>query len=154
MANYLCRHIGQVAGEIIVGHLCTKKRYTQISKGSGELENWPTTCGVKSGRWLGKSWSDNYSQIGQVAGEIFAGQLCTENNYMQISKANWERGNWPTTCAFKSGKWLGKSLLGTCVVSIGTSRYRKATGNWEIGQPPVQSNRAGGWGNVGRTIVK
>ncbi|KAI5344030.1 hypothetical protein L3X38_011907 [Prunus dulcis] len=27
----------------------------------------------------------------------------------------------------------------------------KATGNEEIGHPPVQSNRAGGWGNHGRT---
>ncbi|CAL2256373.1 unnamed protein product [Prunus armeniaca] len=82
------REIGQPpvhsnrTGEILVEHLCTRHRYTQISKGNWERGNKPTTCAVKSdtrkypkatgnretgqppvhlklGRWLGKSWLDN-----------------------------------------------------------------------------------------------
>ncbi|CAB4286263.1 unnamed protein product [Prunus armeniaca] len=51
MANHLCNHIGKVAGEIIVGNLCTKYRCTQISNVDWERGNWPTTC-------MGKSWLD------------------------------------------------------------------------------------------------
>ena len=71
--------------------------------------------------------------------------------YRQISKDNWERGNWPTTCAVKSDRWLGKSLSDTCVLSTSTRKFQKTTGNRETGQPPVQSNRVGGLGNHCRT---
>ncbi|CAL8168610.1 unnamed protein product [Prunus armeniaca] len=37
-----------------------------------------------------------------------------------ISKADWERGNWPTTYAVKSGRWLGKSRSDNCVLSTST----------------------------------
>ncbi|CAL2271234.1 unnamed protein product [Prunus armeniaca] len=75
LVNHLCIQIEQVAGEILVGQLCTKHSYTQISKGNWERRNWPTlyvvksgnweqgngqtTRAVKSGWWLGKSWLDN-----------------------------------------------------------------------------------------------
>ncbi|KAH0987764.1 hypothetical protein GBA52_014941 [Prunus armeniaca] len=59
LANHLCCQIEQVAREIIVGHLCTNYRYTQIRKGIQERGNLQTTCAVKSGRWLEKSLSDN-----------------------------------------------------------------------------------------------
>ncbi|KAH0972800.1 hypothetical protein GBA52_024956 [Prunus armeniaca] len=58
LANHLCSQIGQVGGEIIVGHLLTKCRYTQISKADWEREKWPTTRAVISSKWLGKSLSD------------------------------------------------------------------------------------------------
>ncbi|KAI5344031.1 hypothetical protein L3X38_011908 [Prunus dulcis] len=72
------------------------------------------------------------------------GQLCTKHRYTQISKGNWERGNWATTCAVKSGKWL-KNCCSTanCVLSTGTRKSLKAIGNGETSQPPVQSNQAG-----------
>ncbi|KAI5335410.1 hypothetical protein L3X38_025543 [Prunus dulcis] len=79
------------------------------------------------------------------------GQLCTKHRFEKISKANREWGNWPTTCAIKSGRWLGKSLSDTRVLSTGTRKYLKAIRNGETSEPPVQSNRAGGWGNHGRT---
>ncbi|KAH0972874.1 hypothetical protein GBA52_025030 [Prunus armeniaca] len=50
----------------------------------------------------------------------------------------------------KSSMWLGKSLSDTCVLSTGTRKYLKPTVNGETGQPPVQSNRAGGL--VGKSI--
>ncbi|KAI5317457.1 hypothetical protein L3X38_037164 [Prunus dulcis] len=311
LATHLCSKIGQVKGEIMVEQLCTKHKYTKISKGNKERGNWLTTYAVKSGRWLGKSLSDtcvlstgtqkyfkatwngeigqptmqsnqaggwgNYGrrtncvfstgtrrylkatgnwetgkplvqsnraggreslsdtcvlstgtckylkatwnretgqppmlsnqtggwgnlgqatvyeaqsnraggfgnhcrttnyvlgtgtrrylkatgngetstplvQSNQAGGrEIIIGHPYIKYRYTQISKDNWEQGNWPTTCAFKSERWLGKSLLDTCELSIGTYKYLKATGNGETGQPPVQSNRAGGWGNHGWT---
>ncbi|KAI5316991.1 hypothetical protein L3X38_036698 [Prunus dulcis] len=64
--------------------------------------------------------------------------------YTRISKGTWERRNWPTTCAVKSGRWLGKSLSDTCALSICARNYLKAIGNEENDQPPLQSNRAGG----------
>ncbi|KAI5344014.1 hypothetical protein L3X38_011891 [Prunus dulcis] len=91
-----------------------------LRKGNWERGNWPSTCAVKSGKWLG---------------------------YMQISKVNWEWGNTPTTSAVKMGTWLAKSLLENCALSTGTSKYPKATRNGETGQPPVPSNRASGWRN-------
>ncbi|KAI5313095.1 hypothetical protein L3X38_042269 [Prunus dulcis] len=33
----------------------------------------------------------------------------------------------------------------SCVLSTGTRKYVKATGNRETGQPPVHSNQAGNW---------
>ncbi|CAL8168601.1 unnamed protein product [Prunus armeniaca] len=142
--------------------------------GNWEQGKWPTTYAFKSGKWLGKSWSNNcvlststckyLKAIGngetfEPPGEIIVVHLCTKHGYMQISKGNKERGNWPTTYAIKSGrykqiykgKWLGKSWSNNCVLSTGTNKYLKATGNEEIGQPPVQSNQAGGWGNHGQT---
>ncbi|KAH0987765.1 hypothetical protein GBA52_014942 [Prunus armeniaca] len=104
-----------MAGEIIVGHLCTKYKYTQIylkATGNGKTGQPP----VQSNR-----------------------------------SGNREGGNWSTTCAVKSGKWLGKSCSNTCVLSTGTQIYLKATANGKIRQPPVQSYRAGGWGNHCRT---
>ncbi|CAL8168143.1 unnamed protein product [Prunus armeniaca] len=95
-------------------------------------------------------------------GEILVGQLCTEQRFTQISKGNWERGNWPTTCAIKSGRWLSKSLSDNCEMSTGTRKHQKATGNEEAGQPPVQSNQAGtqkylkatGYGEIGQPPVQ
>ncbi|CAL2256374.1 unnamed protein product [Prunus armeniaca] len=75
--------------------------------------------------------------------------------YMKIFKGNWERGNWPTTCAVKLGKWLGKSWSGNYVLSTGTLNNLKATGKWEGGQPPVHSNQAGlGNGETGQPSVQ
>ncbi|CAL8168621.1 unnamed protein product [Prunus armeniaca] len=97
LADHLCSQIEHVAGEIFVGHLCTKYRYTQISKANCERGNWPTTCAVKSCRWLG--W------------EIIPRHLRTKYQYTQISQADCEWGNLPTTSAVISGRWLGKSCL-------------------------------------------
>ncbi|CAL8168142.1 unnamed protein product [Prunus armeniaca] len=127
----------EVAGEILVGQLCTKHRYKQTSKGNKNEE---------TGQPLAQS-----NRVG--GGEILVGELCTEHRYTQISNGNWEKGNWLTTCAVKSSKWLGKSLSDNCVLIIGTLKYLKATGNGEIGQPPMPSNRAGGYGNHCRTRV-
>ncbi|CAL9024627.1 unnamed protein product [Prunus brigantina] len=114
MAKRLCRHIGQVVEEILVRQLCTKHRYMQISKGNWERGNWPTTCAIKSGRWLGKSrqlyTKHNYLQtsegswgwgkmanhlcrhIGQVVQEILDRQLYIKHRYMQTSEGNWRTG--------------------------------------------------------------
>ncbi|CAL8153455.1 unnamed protein product [Prunus armeniaca] len=133
LANHLCCQIGQVVGEIIVAHLCTKYNYTQICKGIQEQGNWPTTRANKLSKWLGKSLLDNYPR--------------SKHRYTKIFKGNWEQGNWLTTCAVKLSRWLGKSLSETCVLTTGTHKYVKATGNRETGQPLVQSNQASGWEN-------
>ena len=86
---------------------------------------------------MGKQPNYMCSQIGQVAGEIIVGKLCTKYRYTQISEGNWERGNWTTTCAVKSGKRLAKSLLDTYVISTSTRTYQKASGKGKTGQPPV-----------------
>ncbi|KAI5344043.1 hypothetical protein L3X38_011920 [Prunus dulcis] len=226
-----------MAGEIIIGQLCTEHRYTKTFKGSQERGTWPTTCAVTSSKWLEKSLSDTCalststrkfqkatgneetgqplcSQIRQVAWEIIVEHLCTKymytqitkgtgnretdqphmqsnravgcgNHYQttncflctctpkhlkasrngktgrapvksnraggcenhcrtcalstntQISKGNLERGNWPTTNAVKTSKWLGKSLSNTCVLSTSTRTFQKAIGNRKTGLPPM-----------------
>ncbi|CAL8168618.1 unnamed protein product [Prunus armeniaca] len=50
------------------------------------------------------------SQIGQVAGEIVT-HLCTKYMYTQISKADLERGKWPTTCAVISGRQVAGEII-------------------------------------------
>ncbi|CAL8168612.1 unnamed protein product [Prunus armeniaca] len=70
---------------------------------------------------------------------------------MKIFKGNWERGNWPTNRAVKSDKRQGKSLSDSCVLNTGIRKYLMPTGNWETGQPHMQSYRAGGWGSYGRS---
>ncbi|KAH0972872.1 hypothetical protein GBA52_025028 [Prunus armeniaca] len=136
LARHLQSQIGQVAGKIIVGHLCTKYRYTQIRKADCEPGNEPTTCVVISSTWLAKSWSKK--------------KLCTEHRYTIIFKGNWEWTNSPITCAVKSGSWMVKSLLDPGVLSTGTRKYLKPTVNEETGQRPAQLYRAGGWGNQGQ----
>ncbi|CAL2271221.1 unnamed protein product [Prunus armeniaca] len=134
LANNLCSHNRQVAWEVMGNwpKTCAVKsgRYTQICKVDWERGKWPTTCEIIPGRQLGteKLAHHLHSQIGQVAGEIIVGHLCTNYKYTQTSKAEWERGNWPTTCVVISGR---------------TTKYLKATGNGETGQSPVQSNSAG-----------
>ncbi|CAL8168619.1 unnamed protein product [Prunus armeniaca] len=94
---------------------------------------------------------------------------CALHMYTKIFKDNWEWGNWPTTGAVKSGKWLGKlanhlcSYIGQVAreIMLGelamyctcTRKYLKATGNEETGQPPVHSNQPSGRGNLCRTLV-
>ncbi|KAI5344034.1 hypothetical protein L3X38_011911 [Prunus dulcis] len=162
LANHLCSQIGQVAGEIIVGHLCTKYMYTQITKGNWEQGNRPTTCAIKSGtrkylkatRNVGTGQPPVLSNRAEMALEIIIEHLCTKYRHMYtyIFKRNWEWGNWSFIYTVKSSRWLGKSLSDTCAQSTGRRKYLKPTGNGETAQPPVQSNRAGGWGNHGRTI--
>ncbi|CAL8168615.1 unnamed protein product [Prunus armeniaca] len=50
---------------------------------------------------------------------------------------NWERGNWPTTCAVKSSSWQGKALSDTYVPSKGTRKYLRPTRKGETRQPLV-----------------
>ncbi|CAL8168624.1 unnamed protein product [Prunus armeniaca] len=131
---------------------CTKYRYTQISKADCERENWPTTCAVISGRQLGmgKLANDLCSQIGQPTGNGETSQPPVQSNQAGDGKSlsntyngNWERekwpttcsqirqlgtGNWPTTCAIKSGRWLRKSLSDTCIKYKYT---RISKGTWE-----------------------
>ncbi|KAI5313120.1 hypothetical protein L3X38_042294 [Prunus dulcis] len=102
---------------------------------------------------MGKLANHLSRQIGQAVGEIIVGHLCNKYKYTHISKGNRERENWPTVCAIKSGRWLGKSLSENCILSIDTRKYLKATMNEELGQPPVLSNRAGGWENHCQTPV-
>ncbi|KAI5316994.1 hypothetical protein L3X38_036701 [Prunus dulcis] len=102
---------------------------------------------IKKDLGTGKLANHLCSQIRQVAGEIIVGYLRTKHRCTQISKGNWEWGNWPTTCAVKSVRRHGKSLSNTSVLNTGTQNYLKATGNAKTGQPPMLSNRAGGWGN-------
>ncbi|CAL8168617.1 unnamed protein product [Prunus armeniaca] len=174
LANHLCSHIGQVAAEIIleelgvyctctrkylkatrneetgqppvqsnqagdweitVGHLRTKYRYTQISRGKWKWGNWQTTHAVKSGRWLGKSLSDTYL-------------LTTDARKYLKATGNGENGQ-PLLQSNRGGG-LGKSLADNCVLSIGTRKYLKLTVNGETGQPLVSSYRASGWGNHAR----
>ncbi|KAH0972875.1 hypothetical protein GBA52_025031 [Prunus armeniaca] len=130
--------------------------YTKLFKGNLEQGNWPTNCAVKSSRWLEKSLSDtcvlstgthtylkptmNGETSQPPASSYRAGGCgnharrtrCVLHMYMKILKGNSERGNWPTTCAVKSGRWLGKSLPDPCVLSTGTHKYLKPTerGNW------------------------
>ncbi|CAL2271218.1 unnamed protein product [Prunus armeniaca] len=163
-----------MAGEMIVGQLCTKHRYTQIFKADCERGNWPTICAVKSGSWQGKSLSDTYvpstgtrkylkpttnEETGQPPVQSYRaggwGNHARRTShvlhiYTKIFKGNWERGNWPTTYAVKLGWWLGKFLPHTCVLSTGTRIYLKPTVNGETGQPPVQSYRVGGCENHAR----
>ncbi|CAL2256377.1 unnamed protein product [Prunus armeniaca] len=51
------------------------------------------------------------------------------------------------------GRWMRRSWSDNCILSTGTYKHRKVTGNGETSQPPVQSNRVGGWGNHGWTPV-
>ncbi|KAH0972802.1 hypothetical protein GBA52_024958 [Prunus armeniaca] len=83
-------------------------------------------------------------QIRQVGREIFVRQLYPKHNYRQTSKGNWEGGNWTTTCADMSSRWLRKSWSENYVLSTGACKHLKATRNGKTGQPSVQTNQASG----------
>ncbi|CAL2256368.1 unnamed protein product [Prunus armeniaca] len=155
LPNHLCSQIGQVAGEIIVGQLCSKHRCTKIFKGNQEWGNWSTTCVVKSGRWLGKSLSDTCVLSTGTRNYVKA----TENG--KTSQPPWQSNRLKATGnektgqphVVKSSKWLRKSLSNTSVLSTGTRKYLKAIKNGGTSQPLVQSNQAGGLRNHYRTPV-
>ncbi|KAI5317010.1 hypothetical protein L3X38_036717 [Prunus dulcis] len=121
----------------------------QISKGNRERGNGQTTCGVKSGRWLRKSLSDNYilstgtCKYLKANGNRKTGQPPVHSN----RAGGWGNHGRIPNCVLSTGRSLGKSLSDTCVLSTDTCKHLKATETAAIGQPPVQSNWAGGWGN-------
>ncbi|CAL9025035.1 unnamed protein product [Prunus brigantina] len=133
-----------------------KHRYTKMFKGNWEQGNWPTTCVVRSGKWLWKSLQlgtgklANHlgSKIGQVAGEIMVGQLTVigTQKYLKATGKG-ETGQPPIQPPMHSNRasgWGNHCQTTNCVLSIGTRKYLKAIGNGETGQPLVQSKRAGG----------
>ncbi|CAL8168599.1 unnamed protein product [Prunus armeniaca] len=88
LANHVCTQIVQVDRQILARHLYSKHRYMQRFEGNWEQENW-----LISGKWVGKSLSDN----------------STLSTTCKHQKVPGEEGNWPTTCADMSGRWLRKS---------------------------------------------
>ncbi|CAL2256369.1 unnamed protein product [Prunus armeniaca] len=161
LANHLCCQIEQVAREIIVGHLCTNYRYTQIRKGNQERGNLANHLCSQIGQATGneetvqppvqqpgrrKLVNHLCSQIGQVAREIIVGHLCTKYKYTQIylkATRNGKTGQ-PPVQSNRAGGWGNHCRTTNSDLSIGTRKYLKATENEETSQPPVQSNRAGG----------
>ncbi|CAB4316406.1 unnamed protein product [Prunus armeniaca] len=148
LANHQCSQTTPLAGEILVGQLCTEHNRaggwvnlgrttvcraqvhaniqrqlgmvklandlcSQIQEVAGQLEREHGQPPVQShrqvvGEMLVGQQCTRHSQIGQMARKILVGQLCTKHRYEQIFEGNRERGNWPTTYAVKSGRWLLK----------------------------------------------
>ncbi|CAL8168144.1 unnamed protein product [Prunus armeniaca] len=87
--NRSCKHLKATRTRTLGNHLCS-----HIGQVVGEM--------------LVGQQCTRHSQIGQMARKILVGQLCTKHRYEQIFEGNRERGNWPTTYAVKSGRWLLK----------------------------------------------
>ncbi|CAL2256375.1 unnamed protein product [Prunus armeniaca] len=100
-----------------------------------------------------KSWSDNCVLSTGTRKYLKAtGNEETGQPPMQSHRAGQQgTGNWPTTCAFKLGKWLGKPWSNNCVQSTSTRKYLMASWKGETGQLLAQSNQADVLGNHGRT---
>ena len=124
----------------MVGQLCTKHKYTQISKGNWEWGNWATTRAVKLGKWLKNCYS--------------TANCVLSTGTQKYLKATWNRETGqPPALSNRVGGIGNRCRTTNCILSTGTWKYLKAIGKGETSQPPVQSNRASDWGNEYRTHV-
>ncbi|CAB4286050.1 unnamed protein product [Prunus armeniaca] len=134
LANHQCSQTTPLAGEILVGQLCTEHNraggwvnlgrttvcraqvHANIQRQLGMVKLANDLCSqiqevagqLEREHWATTCAVTSGSQIGQMARKILVGQLCTKHRYEQIFEGNRERGNWPTTYAVKSGRWLLK----------------------------------------------